>query len=44
VRTPDPDAILSTPGDRDGAERPYVDDPLGGPLDGEPDRLIVRLT
>jgi uncharacterized membrane protein len=48
VRNPDPDAVSSAVPDDDRAtpaeERPYVDDPLGGPLDGAPDRLIVRLT
>lgn len=48
VRNPDPDAVLS-PAAEGGrtpypVERPYVDDPLGGPLDGAPDKLIVRLT
>jgi uncharacterized membrane protein len=47
VRNPDPDAISSADPDPDrafAAEPPYLDDPLGGPLDGAPDRLIVRLT
>jgi hypothetical protein len=52
VRTPDPEAIssdvypdddgLDGPGGLDGLA--YLDDPLGGPLDGAEDRLIVRLT
>jgi uncharacterized membrane protein len=50
VRNPDPDAVLGPRGDgvrseaAPGGGRPYVDDPLGGPLDGAPDRLIVRLS
>ena len=48
VRNPDPDAVSwAVPDDersRRSEGRPYVDDPLGGPLDGAPDRLIVRLT
>jgi uncharacterized membrane protein len=47
VRNPDPDAISSgVPEEERGSyaeERPYFDDPLGGPFDGAPDRLIVRL-
>jgi uncharacterized membrane protein len=46
VRSPDPLAVAEGEGPDDGDEdeRGYVDDPIGGPLDGAPDRLIVRLT
>jgi hypothetical protein len=46
VRSPDPAAISSEeplqPVSATGLG--YLDDPLGGPLDGAEDRLIVRLT
>jgi uncharacterized membrane protein len=48
VRNPDPRAVSSGGAEEQSGsftpERPYLDDPLGGPLDGAPDRLIVRLT
>lgn len=44
VRNPDPDALLAPAEEAAASERAYVDDPLGGPLDGAPDRLIVRLS
>jgi hypothetical protein len=51
VRNPGPGAISSdppldesVPGWEPVEELGYVDDPLGGPLDGAEDRLIVRLT
>ena len=47
VRNPDPEAVSSNrttgTGSSYGVDLPYDDDPLGGPLDGAEDRLIVRL-
>lgn len=45
VRSPDPDALASDLGADPSAplELPYADDPLGGPLDGADDRLIVSI-
>ncbi len=47
VRSPDPDAIASldaaAAAAAGGGDLSYEDDPLGGPLDGAPDRLIVRI-
>jgi uncharacterized membrane protein len=49
VRNPDPDAVSTGVPATDTGHLPGylaldpVDDPIGGPLDGAPDRLIVRL-